>query len=39
MNYMDEIDSLITTDFDGMMEMECDSPDEMKSYTLDGKET
>lgn len=38
MNYMDKIDSVITTDLEGMLEMEYEAADEIKTYTLNGME-
>lgn len=38
MDHMDKIDSIITTDFEGMLEMEHEAADETKTYTLDGTE-
>lgn len=39
MNELEKIDALITTDPDALKEMDFyDEPDEVKTYTLDGKE-
>lgn len=36
---LEKIDELITTDPDALMEMDLsDSPEEVRTYTLDGKE-
>lgn len=38
MTNMDMIDSLITIDLDGMIDMESEIPEETKNFTLDGTE-
>lgn len=38
MDYLAKIDSIITTDYESMMELEYEDADEVKAYTLDGVE-